>query len=67
MELKEITKETAEELYLRYDVEIMVGNSEDSFYRFRRSERECMTIDDCIYRWLNYHDGPVRFFIKRYI
>ena len=62
--IKELTYEEALEMYNRWGRTILVGNSPTDYYEFNKL-RDKKSLDDCIKQYLNYYDGPVRFFLNQ--
>lgn len=61
---KELTYEEALEFYNRWGRTILVGSSTTDYYEFNKL-RDKKSLDDCIKQYLNYYDGPVRFFLNQ--
>lgn len=61
---KELTYEEALEFYNRWGRTILVGNSPTDYYEFNKI-KDKRSLDDCIKQYLNYYDGPVRFFLDQ--
>ena len=61
----ELSREEAEHFYNYLHRTISIGTSPYvNCYSFNKIEEGGLSLEDCIYKWLNYNDGPVRFFVK---
>lgn len=63
---KELTYEEALEFYNRWGRTLLVGSSPTDYYEFNKF-KDKKSLDDCIKQYLNYYDGPVRFFLDQRI
>lgn len=61
---QELTYEKALEMYHRYKRTILVGTTPHDFYSTNEI-RNKRSLDQCIKQYLNYNDGPVRFFLDQ--
>ena len=64
--MKEISYNQALEMYNRWGRTILIGTSDDDFYSFKKEE-DNISLDECIKKWKNYHDGDAKFFLFTYL